>query len=108
MKGIIIAFIILGGIWITTSVVYDIINGIIQSKKWSKTKNEIIEYLKTLGNSEVVGYSDNVWEAQIIMTKNEIEKNIKTLFAYSWAAIRLHKVFDWKIDGNTLIYKITA
>lgn len=110
MKGIIIAFIILGVICITTSVVYDIINDIIQSNKWVKTKNEIVEYLKTLGKSEVIGYSNvtDTWEAQIIMTTYEIEKNIEKLFGYSFRAKMLHKVFDWKKDGNTLIYKVSS
>jgi len=108
MKELIIGFIIAGAIWITTSVVYDIISGIIQSKKWSKTKNEIVEYLNTLGKSEVIGYSNDVVEAQIIMSYHEIEKNMEKLFVYSWKAINLNKVFYWKKDGNTLIYKISS
>lgn len=110
MKEIIIVFIILGAICITTKIIYDMINGIIQSKKWSKIKNEIVEYLKTLGKSEVIGYSNDTdtWEAQIIMETYKIEKNIETLFDYSFAAKRLHKVFDWKKEGNTLVYKISS
>ena len=110
MKEFIIALLIVFVIYKTVEITYDMINGIIQSKKWSKTKNEIVEYLKTLGKSEVIGYSNDAdtWEAQIIMETYEIEKNIETLFGYSFAAKRLHKVFDWKKDGNVLVYKVSS
>ena len=109
MKEFIIGVIIAIGIYKITEITFDLVDNIIKSNKWSKTKNEIVEYLKTLGKSEVIGYLDNVCEAKIIMTGNEIKQNIEKLFYYSWSAIRLHKVFDWKIeDGNVLVYKISA
>jgi len=110
MKEFIIALLIVFIIYKTVEITYDMINGIIQSKKWSKIKNEIVEYLKTLGKSEVIGYSNvtDTWEAQIITTTYEIDNNIEKLFGYSFRVKRLNKVFDWKKDGNVLIYKVSS
>ena len=107
MKEFIIGIIIAIGIYKITELVFDLVDNIIKSKKWTKTKNEIVEYLKTLGKSEIIGYSDNVCEAQIKMTEDELKKNIETVLGYSWAAKRLGKVFDYKKEGNTLVYKIS-
>lgn len=109
MKEFIIGVIIAIGIYKITEITFELVDNIIKSNKWSKTKNEIVEYLKTLGKSEVIGYSDNVCEAKIIMTGNGINKNIEKLFGYSLVAKMLDKVFDWKIEGgNVLVYKITV
>ena len=108
MKEFIIGIIIAIGIYKITELVFDLVDNIIKSNKWAKTKNEIVEYLKTLGKSEIIGYSDNICEAQIKMTEDELKKNIETLLGYSWAAKRLGNVFDWNINYNVLVYKITV
>ena len=105
MKGLIWLIVIFCSIWIIR-IIIDIIIGICKSHRWSKLKNEISEYLKTIGEAKVIGFEGNNIVESIDFPHKNIDSTILTQFSID--AKLCDRVFEWKIIDMKLIFMFTS
>lgn len=105
MKGLIWLIVIFCVINII-GIIIEMIMGICKSHRWSKLKNEISEYLKTIGEAKVIGFEGNNIVESIDFHEKYI--NLTKLTQFSIDAKLCDRVFEWKVKDDNLIFMFTS
>lgn len=105
MKEFIIWLIIIGCALCVIRTIIDVIMDICKSHRWSILKNQISEYLKTIGEVKVIGFEgNNIVESIDFHPSNQKNIDLTILTQFSIDAKLCDRVFEWKVKDDNLIF----
>lgn len=108
MKGLIWLIVIFCALYIIRTII-DIIMDICKGHRWSILRNEILEYLKTIGEAKVIGFEgNNIVESIDFHPSKQKNIDLTKLTQFSIDAKLCDRVFEWKVKDDNLIFMFTS